>query len=81
MLPKDFPKWRTCYEYFKKWSIKASAAEDSVLDIILKELVGVIRISHNRKLKATFMIIDAQSVKNTDIAKKKVTMRGRKYLV
>ena len=20
MLPKDFPKWRTCYEYFCKWS-------------------------------------------------------------
>ena len=20
MLPKDFPKWRTCYEYFRKWS-------------------------------------------------------------
>lgn len=20
MLPKDYPKWRTCYEYFRKWS-------------------------------------------------------------
>jgi len=80
MLPKDFPKWRTCYEYFKKWSVKPSPSEDSVLDIILKKLVGVVRISNNRKPKTTFVIVDAQSVKNTDTAKKKVTMRGRKCL-
>lgn len=22
MLPKDFPKWRTCYDYWQKWSAK-----------------------------------------------------------
>ena len=80
MLPKDFPKWRTCYEYFKKWSAKPSAAEDSILDIILKKLVGIVRIADNRKAKTTFLIVDAQSVKNTDTAKKKVTMRGKKCL-
>ena len=80
MLPKDFPKWRTCYEYFKKWSVKPSPSEDSVLDIILKKLVGDVRISDHRAVKTTFVIVDAQSVKNTDTAKKKVTMRGRKCL-
>ncbi len=20
MLPKEFPKWRNCYDYFKKWT-------------------------------------------------------------
>lgn len=80
MLPKDFPKWRTCYEYFKKWSAKGTVAEDSILDIILKQLVGIVRIADNRKTKTTFVIVDAQSVKNTDTAKKKVTMQGKKYL-
>ena len=22
MLPSDFPKWRTCYDYWQKWSAK-----------------------------------------------------------
>lgn len=80
MLPKDFPNWHTCYEYFKKWSAKPSAFEDSILDIILKKLVSIVRIADNRKTKTTFVIVDAQSVKNTDTAKKKATMRGKKCL-
>ena len=80
MLPKEFPKWRSCYEYFKKWSIKPSPAEDSILDKVLKELVGIVRIADNRAAKTSFVIIDAQSVKNTDTAKKRVTMRAKKCL-
>jgi transposase len=80
MVPKDFPKWRSCYEYFKQWSAKPSPYEDSILDVILKQLVGNARLTTNRPLKTSFLIIDAQSVKNTDTAKKKATMRGRKCL-
>ena len=24
MLPSDFPKWRTCYDYWQKWSAKST---------------------------------------------------------
>src|SRR5512135_333257 len=26
MLPRDFPKWRTCYDYFQKWSTRQENA-------------------------------------------------------
>jgi transposase len=29
MLPKDFPNWRTCYQYFQQWSEKPDPAADS----------------------------------------------------
>ena len=37
MLPKDLPKWRTCYKYFSQWSEKADADSDSVLEQVLKQ--------------------------------------------
>ncbi len=37
MLPKEFPKWRNCYDYFKKWSEKADANKESVLELVLKK--------------------------------------------
>ena len=36
MLPSNFPKWRTCNEYFRMWSEKKNG-EDSILDQILKK--------------------------------------------
>ncbi len=37
MLPKEFPKWRNCYDYFKKWSEKPDANKESVLELVLKK--------------------------------------------
>ena len=37
MLPKDFPKWSTCYYYFKLWSKKVDGHSDSLLEKILKK--------------------------------------------
>lgn len=37
MLPKDFPKWRTCYYYFSLWSEKPNDKENSILEQILKK--------------------------------------------
>ena len=37
MLPINFPKWRTCYEYFRIWSEKGDEAE-SILDKVLKKV-------------------------------------------
>ena len=36
MLPANFPKWRTCNEYFRIWSEKKNG-KDSILDQILKK--------------------------------------------
>ena len=38
MVPADFPKWRTCYEYFKKWSECADTDSDSILEQVLKKI-------------------------------------------
>jgi transposase len=38
MLPQEFPKWRSCYEYFKKWSEKQNGSEESVLERVLKKI-------------------------------------------
>ena len=37
----------------------------------MKELVEKVRIDNNRNEKTSFIIIDAQSVKNTDTAEEK----------
>jgi hypothetical protein len=41
-------------------------------------LVGVVRINNGRQEKTSFIIIDAQSVKNTDTAEEKGYDGGKK---
>ncbi|WP_375341907.1 IS5 family transposase [Wolbachia pipientis] len=77
MLPKDFPRWENVYYYFQMWN-KKNGAEPSLLEVVLKKLVGEVRISNGRKEKTSFCIIDAQSVKNTDTAEKKGYDAGKK---
>ncbi len=36
MLPRDVPKWRTCYDYFQKWSARQENAP-SLLEEVLKK--------------------------------------------
>ncbi len=37
MIPKNFPKWRTCHEYFRIWSEKI-ADRPSILEQVLKKI-------------------------------------------
>ena len=37
MLPKEFPKWRTCHYYFSVWSEKENTSSDSILEKALKK--------------------------------------------
>ena len=37
MLPKEFPKWRTCHYYFSIWSEKVNNETESVLEKALKK--------------------------------------------
>ncbi|WP_425385046.1 IS5 family transposase [Wolbachia endosymbiont (group B) of Schoenobius gigantella] len=78
MLPKEFPKWRNCYDYFKKWSEKPNGNKESILERVLKKIIGVVRQNNGRKEKTSFCIIDAQSVKNTDTAEEKGYDAGKK---
>ena len=48
MLPKDFPKWRSVHEYFRIWS-EQREDKPSILEQVLKKLVGWIHIKDGRK--------------------------------
>ena len=78
MLPKEFPKWRTCHYYFTLWSEKVNDSSESILEKVLKKIVGEIRQNNDRDEKSSFIIIDAQSVKNTDTAENKGYDAGKK---
>lgn len=38
MLPKSYPKWRTCHHYFSQWSEKKDEQSDSILEQVLKKI-------------------------------------------
>ena len=79
MLPSDFPKWSTCYSYWRKWSKKDSENQlFSLLEIALQTLVADVRIKDGREQQTSFIIVDAQSVKNTDTAENKGYDGGKK---
>jgi transposase len=51
MLPKEFPKWRTCHYYFSVWSEKESDKSKSILEKVLKKMLVEVRQSKGRKKK------------------------------
>ena len=63
MLPDDLPKWRTVNEYYYQWSKKSKEEAPSLLEEILKKLVGEERLKLGRNYTSSFLIVDAQSVK------------------
>ena len=79
MLPDGFAKWRTVHSYFAKWS---EPGQDgiSVLERALKKSVGAARTKQGRNAMTSFLIVDAQSVKNTDSAELKAYDAGRRCL-
>jgi transposase len=70
MLPEGFPKWYTVYSYFAKWR-EPDQQGISALERALKKSVGEAREKLGRKAATSFIIVDAQSVKNTDTAEEK----------
>jgi len=75
--PAEFPKWGTVYSYFAKWS-KPDREGVSALERALKKSVGEAREKLGRNATTSFIIVDAQSVKNTDSAEKKGYDAGKK---
>ncbi len=77
MLPKDFPKRPPVYSYFVRWKYPGQQGV-SVLERVLKQQVEAARIQEGRPALTSFLIVDAQSVKNTDTAERKGYDAGKK---
>lgn len=58
MLPKDFPPYKTVYDYFSIWN------KSGLWDKILTDLNRKVREKLARKPQPSYGIIDSQSVKN-----------------
>lgn len=78
MLPKEFPHWRTVYDYFRLWKKKPASGQPSLLESILSQLVEEHRVADDRDEKTSFIIIDSQSVQNADTAEEKGYDGGKK---
>jgi transposase len=77
-LPKDYPKWRTVHEYFLIWSRKPATDQPSILEQVLNQLVQAERQGKGRDENTKLLIVDAQSVSNTDTAEHKGYDAGKK---
>ncbi|QBB71424.1 IS5 family transposase [Pseudolysobacter antarcticus] len=78
MLPTEFPKWRTVHSYFSIWS-EPDENGISLLERALKKSGGrgAYQAGAQRHM-TSFLIVDAQSVKNTDTATHKGYDAGKK---
>ena len=74
---RPFPKWRTVHSYFQRWT-EPRESGISILEEALKNQVVAERRKQGRHEATTFLIIDAQSVKNTDTAMEKGYDAGKK---
>lgn len=72
MLPKDFPKWKTVYDYFRNWKL------DGTWKRINDELRGKLRLAAGRKEEPSAGVIDSQSVKTTEKKGSLVMMRVKR---
>lgn len=57
MLPKDFPKWKTVYHYFRAWRL------DGTWEKIHTQLVQWERVAQGREVAPSAASLDSQSVK------------------
>ncbi|MXS80730.1 IS5 family transposase [Nitrosomonas sp. GH22] len=78
MLPDSFPKWRTVHAYFQIWSEVDDNGVSLLERALKKNQVGAAREKQGRNASSTFLIVDAQSVKNSDTAGQKGYDAGKK---
>ncbi|MCJ2162723.1 IS5 family transposase [Lentilactobacillus kefiri] len=76
-LPADYPKWSTVYYYWMSWS-KAPTPDTSFINSGFKKIVADRRLRQGRSARTSFVILDAQSIKNTATAENKGYDGGKK---
>ena len=57
LLPNDFPKWRTVYEFYRKWT------STGFFDRLICELNARARDKQGKSPQPTVAVIDSQSVR------------------
>ena len=72
MLPHDFPKWRTVYEFYACWR------DDGTWGSINARLREQVRRRNKRKSEPRIGVLDSQSVKMSDQAGQRGYDAGKK---
>ena len=75
MLPKDFPPWKTVYDYYWRWR------KNGKWDEIHAALRDMIRVSSGKDVIPSAAIIDSRSVRTVQKGGKEDTMLARKSRV
>ena len=74
MLPKDFPKWKTVYHYFRAWRL------DGTWEKIHHQFVQWERVAQGREAAPSAASLDSQSVKTATPAALDVGFDGGKKI-
>jgi putative transposase len=73
LLPHDFPKWKTVYDYFRKWR------DDGTLKIIHQKLYEWERTAgQSRHSSPSYGVVDSQSVDTATMVHHNVAVDGNK---
>lgn len=71
-IPHDLPHWKTCYEYFRKWS------EQGIWKIAMDEIRKRLRKEIGKEEEPTAVVLDSQAIKTTEKGGSVDMMEGRK---